>query len=384
MNFDLTDEQRMLQSAAKELLAARFKPEKIRALGESETGLDEDVWRETSELNWPGLIVSEDYGGQALGSVELVVLMEQLGYALSPGPFLSNTFAALALEAAGTDEQRERYLAPLAVGEKRGTIALWDRGAGRTPDDIILEPQKSNGGWILTGEKLFVLDAGVADFLIVGATDGRRFVVDCDADGVTIVQTPTIDSTRKQYAVKLGGVQVDDDAALETGGEALALARERAYMALAAELVGVAQRAMEMAVEYAKDRKQFGRAIGAYQAVSHACAQMLLETEGARSTTYYAGWVADNEPENAALAASVSKAYASDAAWRVTASSLQVHGGIGFTWEHDLHLWLKRARCGAAYLGDARWHRERVARLIIERDAAPREQEAGAAALAAS
>jgi alkylation response protein AidB-like acyl-CoA dehydrogenase len=378
MNFDLTDEQRMLQSAAKELLAARFKPEKIRELGESETGLDEEVWRETSELNWPGLVVSEEHGGQALGTVELVVLMEQLGYALSPGPFLSNTFAALALEAAGTGEQRERWLAPLAVGEKRGTLALWDRGAGRTPDEITLEPQKSNGGWTLTGEKLFVLDAGTADFLIVGATDGRRFIVERDADGVEIVQTPTIDSTRKQYAVKLDGVQVGDDAALETDGDALALARERAYMALAAELVGVAQRAMEMAVEYAKDRKQFGRPIGAYQAVSHACAQMLLETEGARSTTYYAGWVADNEAELAGLAASVAKAYASDAAWRVTASSLQVHGGIGFTWEHDLHLWLKRARCGAAYFGDSRWHRDRVAELVIDREARPQAQEAGA------
>jgi alkylation response protein AidB-like acyl-CoA dehydrogenase len=384
MNFDLTDEQRMLQQAAKEMLAARFTPEKVCQLGESETGLSEEIWRETAELNWPGLIVSEEHGGQELGTVELVVLMEQLGYALSPGPFLSNTFAALALEAAGTDEQRERYLAPLALGEKRGTLALWDLGAGRTPDDITLEPEKRNGGWVLNGEKLFVLDAGIADFLVVGATEGRRFIVERDAEGVSIEQTPTIDSTRKQYAVKLDGVRVAAEAALETDGDALVLARERAYTALAAELVGVAQRAMEMAVEYARDRKQFGRPIGAYQAVSHMCAQMLLETEGARSATYYAGWVADNEPETAALAASVAKAYSSDAAWHVTASSLQVHGGIGFTWEHDLHLWLKRARCGAAYFGDARWHRERVAQLVLDRGVRPRAEEAGAAALAAS
>jgi alkylation response protein AidB-like acyl-CoA dehydrogenase len=383
MNFDLTDEQRMLQSAAKEMLAARFKVEKIRELGESKNGFDEKIWQETADLNWPGLIVSEEHGGQALGTVELVVLMEQLGYALAPGPFLSNTFAALALEAVGTDEQRERYLAPLAVGEKRGTLALWDSGAGMNPEQITLEPERANGGWILNGEKLFVLDAETADFLIVGATDSRRFIVECNADGVSIAQTPTIDSTRKQYAVKLDGVRVGEDAALEVDEEALGLARARAYTALAAELVGVAQRAMEMAVEYAKDRKQFGRPIGSYQAVSHACAQMLLETEGARSAAFYAGWAADNEPETAGLAGSVAKAYASDAAWRVTASALQVHGGIGFTWEHDLHLWLKRARCGAAYFGDARWHRERVAQLVIDRGARPREQEAGAAALAA-
>ena len=373
MNFDLTDEQRMLQSAAREFLAARFPSETIRRLGESETGLSEEIWRETAGLNWPGLVVSEDHEGQGLGTVELVVLMEQLGYALAPGPFLSNTFAALALEAAGTDEQRERYLAPLALGETRGTLALWDRGAGRTPDDITLEPERANGGWTLSGEKLFVLDAQTADFLIVGATGGRRFIVERESEGVTLEQTPTIDSTRKQYAVKLDGVRVDDAAALATGGEALALARERAYIALAAELVGVAQRAMEMAVEYAKDRKQFGRPIGAYQAVSHRCA---LESEGARSAVFYAAWAADNEPETAPLAASVAKAYASDAAWRVTASSLQVHGGIGFTWEHDLHLFLKRAHCGAAFLGDARWHRERVAKLVLEgRPASPRKAE---------
>jgi alkylation response protein AidB-like acyl-CoA dehydrogenase len=384
MNFDLTDEQRMLQAAAKEMLAARFKPERIRELGESETAFDENVWREMSELNWPGLIISEEHGGQALGTVELVVLMEQLGYALVPAPFLSNMFAALALEATATDEQRERYLAPLATGDKRGTLALWDAGAGMNPDDITLEPQKSGDGWTLNGEKLFVLDAETADFLIVGATEGRRFIVECDADGVSIAQTPTIDSTRKQYAVTLDGVQVGDDAALEVDADALGLARARAYTALAAELVGVAQRAMEMAVEYAKDRKQFGRAIGSYQAVSHACAQMLLETEGARSASFYAGWAADNEPESASLAGSVAKAYASDAAWRVTASALQVHGGIGFTWEHDLHLWLKRARCGAAYFGDARWHRERVAELVIDRDASSGARESRAAAVAAS
>jgi alkylation response protein AidB-like acyl-CoA dehydrogenase len=380
MNFDLTDEQRMLQSAAKEMLAARFKPEKIRELGRSETGFDEQIWREMVDLNWPGLIVAEEHGGQELGTVELVVLMEQLGYALSPGPFLSNTLAAIGLDAYATPDQRERYLAPLAVGEKRGTLALWDSGAGYDPADIRLDPESAGGGWVLNGEKLFVLDASTADFFIVGATGGRRFIVDREADGVQIEQVPTIDSTRKQYVVRLDGVRVDDDAAMAASEESLERARARAYTMLAAELVGVAQRAMEMAVEYAKERKQFGRPIGSYQAVSHACAQMLLETEGARSVTFYAGWVADNEPESAGLAGSVAKAYASDAAWRVTASALQVHGGIGFTWEHDLHLWLKRARCGAAYFGDSRWHRDRVARLIIERDAAPHEREAPALA----
>jgi alkylation response protein AidB-like acyl-CoA dehydrogenase len=365
VNFDLTDEQRMLQEAAREFLAARLKSEQIRALAESDDAFSEDLWREMSDLNWPGLMVSETYGGQELGTVELAVLMEQLGYALVPGPILSAILAGIALETAATDDQKERYLAPLATGEQRGTLALWDAGAGWSPDDVTLEPEQTNGGYVLNGEKLFVLDAATADFFIVGASGDRRFIVDRGADGVSIKPTPTIDATRKQYAVRLDGVKVGEDVAFG-GPDAMQPARLRAYVALAAELAGIAQKALEMGVDYAKERKQFGRPIGAYQAVSHRCAQMLLETEGARSAAYYAAWATENEPETAPLAASMAKAYASDAGTRVTGASLQVHGGIGFTWEHDLHLFLKRASADAVMFGDARWHREQVARMVID------------------
>jgi alkylation response protein AidB-like acyl-CoA dehydrogenase len=379
VNFDLTDEQQMLQAAARDFLASRLSSEKLRSLAESDDACDESLWQEMADLNWPGLLVSEEHGGQGLGTIELAVLMEQCGYALTPGPVFSNTLAALALQAAATGEQRDRYLAPLAAGDKRGTLALWDGGAGWTPDDITLDPEPSGSGYVLAGEKLFVLDAARADFFIVGATEGRRFIVDRETDGVTVTPTPTMDGTRKQYAVRLDGVEVAEDG-LFADTEALAVARARAYTALAAELTGVAQRALEMAVEYAKERKQFGRPVGSYQAVSHRCAQMLLETEGARSAVYYAAWIADNEPETAPLAASGAKAYASDAACRVTGGSLQVHGGIGFTWEHDLHMWLKRARCAASYLGSARWHRERVADLLLEREPRPLTEQAAVAA----
>jgi alkylation response protein AidB-like acyl-CoA dehydrogenase len=361
MNFDLTDEQQMLQSAARDFLASRLTSEKLRALAETDDAFSEDLWKEISDLGWPGLMVGADYGGQELGTIELAVLFEQLGYALAPGPVLSNTLAAIALQTAATDEQRDRWLRPVASGEKRGTLALWDAGGGWSPTDISLEPESSNGGFKLNGEKLFVLDAATADFLIVGATRERRFIVKTDAPGVTITPTPTIDATRKQYAVKLDGVEVGREA--EFGGEQLGEARIRSYIALAAELTGIAQRALEMAVDYAKERKQFNRPIGAYQAVSHRCAQMLLETEGARSASYYGAWAVDNEPETAPLAASMAKAYASDAGTRVTGASLQVHGGIGFTWEHDLHLFLKRAQSDAVMFGDSRWHRGRVAEL---------------------
>jgi alkylation response protein AidB-like acyl-CoA dehydrogenase len=362
MNFDLTDEQQMLQAAAREFLASRLRSETIRELAGSDDAFSENLWREMSELNWPGLMISEKYGGQELGTIELAVLMEQLGYALVPGPIFSSLLAALALETAGTDEQKERYLPQLASGEKRGTLALWDAGAGWAPDDVTLEPERSNGGYTLSGEKLFVLDAAIADLFVVGGKGDRRFIVERDAPGLSIEPTPTIDATRKQYAVKLEGVKVPEDAAFGGDG-ALDEARNRACTALAAELTGIAQRAMEWAVQYAKERKQFDRPIGAYQGVSHRCAQMLLETEGARSAAFYAAWAIDNEPDTAPLAASMAKAYASDAGPRVTGASMQVHGGIGFTWEHDLHLWLKRATADAVMFGDARWHRERVADL---------------------
>jgi alkylation response protein AidB-like acyl-CoA dehydrogenase len=381
VNFDLTDEQQMLQAAAREFLAARLKSERIRALAESDDAFDADLWREMSELNWPGLMVSEAYGGQELGTIELAVLMEQLGYALAPGPIFSSILAGIVLEAAATDEQKERWLAPLATGEQRGTTALWDAGAGWVPDDITLEPEATGNGYVLNGEKLFVLDAATADFFIVGATGDRRFIVERDASGVSITPTPTIDATRKQYAVKLDGVKVGEDAAFGVD-DALAAVRSRVFTAVAAELTGVAQRALEWAVDYAKERKQFGRPIGAYQAVSHRCAQMLLETEGARSAAYYAAWAADNEPETAPLAASMAKAYASDAGTRVTGASLQVHGGIGFTWEHDLHFWLKRASSDAVMFGDARWHREQVARLVIDRAGAVAPEPSAALAAA--
>ena len=237
--------------------------------------------------------------------------MEQLGYALAPGPIFSSMLAAIALETAATDEQQERYLAPA-----RDRRAARDAGAlGRAarvgrPTTSRSSPSVPNGGYVLNGEKLFVLDAATRGLLHRGrdrATGGSSS--SATPTGVSIIPTPTIDATRKQYAVKLDGVKVDEDAAFGGAG-AMDPARVRAYIALAAELTGIAQRAMEMAVEYAKERKQFGRPIGSYQAVSHRCAQMLLETEGARSASYYAAWAADNEPETAPLAASMAKAYA--------------------------------------------------------------------------
>jgi alkylation response protein AidB-like acyl-CoA dehydrogenase len=328
MNFDFSDDQQAIKRTAHDLLEQRFKPERLRELAEGET-YDDEVWGELGELGWPGIFLEEAHGGQDLGTVELAILSEELGYALAPVPFLSNAAAGLVLAEAGSDEQKERWLPGIASGETRGTVGVVSNG------EATLVPDADSA------EVIVLLDGDSGTVLEAGSAEVEPFV--------------TIDLTRR-----FGRVRAD-------AGEPLAgdpgPALDRIAVATAAELVGVAQRALEMAVDYARERKQFGRPIGSYQAVSHACAQMLLEVESARSTTLYAAWTAEAEPDSLPLASSMAKAYASDAGWRVSAASLQVHGGIGFTWEHDLHFFLKRARTDGQLFGSANQHRERVAEL---------------------
>ncbi len=371
MYFDLTDEQQAIRSTAREFLAARYKSERIRELAESETGFEQSDWEEMAELGWPGLALPEEWGGQGLGIVDLAVLFEEMGYALAPSPLLSTTVAGLALATNGSDEQKEKLLRPLAEGKVRGTPALCDAGTPATPGLFEMEAKPDGDGVVLDGEKVLVMDAASADFLLVATADGCRHIVERDADGVTVSAERSIDLTRRLHSVRFDGVRVGPEATLEGGQEEYLPILWRACVAIAAESTGIAQRTMEMAVEYAKDRQQFGRPIGAYQAVSHRCAQMLLETENSRSAVYGAAWAADAEPESLPLAASMAKAYASDAGWRVPDASIQVHGGIGFTWEHDLHFFLKRGKANAATFGTASWHRERVADLALSEASAP-------------
>jgi alkylation response protein AidB-like acyl-CoA dehydrogenase len=365
MYFDLTDEQQAIKSTAHDFLAARYRSERIRALAESEHGFEQSDWDEMAELGWPGLALPEEWGGQGLGIVELAVLFEEMGYALAPSPLLSNTIAGLALALCGSDDQRERFLRPLAEGKLRGTPALWDAGSPATPGGFTMEARADGDAIVLDGEKVLVMDAASADFLLVATADGRRHLVERGAPGITVTPATSIDLTRRLYSVRFEGVRVALGDSMPGEEADYYPVFHRVCVALAAESTGIAQRTMEMAVAYAKDRQQFGRPIGSYQAVSHRCAQMLLETENSRSVVYGAAWAADAEPESLPRAASMAKAYASDAGWRVPDASLQVHGGIGFTWEHDLHFFLKRGRANAAMFGDARWHRERVADAIL-------------------
>jgi alkylation response protein AidB-like acyl-CoA dehydrogenase len=281
------------------------------------------------ELGWPGIALPGEHGGQGLGAVELVILLEESGYALAPSPLISNAYAGAVIAEAGSDEQKERWLPGIASGEARGAAEFTNRPGP-----------------------------------LVGAAAGSAVLVLADGDGAKLVPTGDaslerinlIDTTRAYFVVTAdGGDQVPGE---------IAPAVDTGMVALSAELVGVAQRALDMAVEYAKEREQFGRPIGAYQAVSHRLADMLWEVEEARSLTYYAAWCADAQPESLPLAASMAKARASDAADAVTHNAIQTLGGIGFTWEHDVHFLLKRARVSRELLGAPGYHRERVAGLV--------------------
>jgi alkylation response protein AidB-like acyl-CoA dehydrogenase len=333
VNFDLNDEQREIKDTAKQFFADRFKPEKVRELAESRS-YDDALWGEISELGWPGIAIAEDDGGQGLGMVELAALLEESGFACAPTPLLGSAGAALVISAAGSDEQRAEWLPKLASGEATG--AFGGVGPG------------SNG----EGESTLFCDLPTADVAVT--FDGEGALV-APASEVSFEPVEAIDATRSYGLVS------------EAAGERLPgdvdAARDRLAVAIAAELTGIAQRTMEMAVDYARERKQFDRPIGAYQAVSHRCAGMLLATEESRSLTYYAAWAADAEPESLPLAAAMAAARAGDAGWEVPASALQVLGGIGFTWEHDLQFWLKRGRVAGRMLGTPRDHRERVADL---------------------
>jgi alkylation response protein AidB-like acyl-CoA dehydrogenase len=336
MEFGFNDEQQEIKSTARDFLQSRFKPEKVRELAESGSPYDDALWAEICELGWPGIAIDEEYGGQGLGVVELVILQEELGHALAPSPFIANAYAGAMIQGAGSDEQRSRWLPGIASGEERGAA------------EMTCDPEPVVGA------------AQGASVLVLAKGDGAKIVEPADAE---LERLDLIDDTRAYYRVRAeGGEELPGD---------IAHPGSIGQVALSAELVGIGQRALDMAVEYAKEREQFGRPIGAYQAVSHRLADMLWAVEEARSLTLYAAWAADADPESLPLAASMAKARASDAAGSVCHDAIQVLGGIGFTWEHDVHFLLKRAKVSAQLMGTAGAHRAHVADLAFEGAPAP-------------
>ena len=361
MEFGLSESQEFLKDSARKFFAGECPSAEMRRLMETDTAYDATLWSKLTDQGYTGIIFPEAYDGVGLGKVELMLLMEEAGRALLPGPFFSTVvLAGSVLEAVGKRAHKEKYLAPICRGEVRAAVALVEAGASWNPQDVQLSA--TNGK--LTGEKFFVSDAAIADFIVVVARNGV-FVVDSKARGLRVSPMSGMDLTRKLY-----GVEFSNTPAEEIGGTTeLPRAFDIATAALAAELVGGMQRTLDTTVDYAKTRKQFGKPIGMFQAVQHQCADMYLETESSRSAVYYAGWALEENSPDAATAVSIAKMYASDAARTVGNRGIQIHGGMGFTWENDLHLYYRRAKASETAFGDATFHRERIARLVIDADA---------------
>jgi alkylation response protein AidB-like acyl-CoA dehydrogenase len=348
MNFDLSDDQLALRDGARDLLDGLADPPRVRAVVEANGGVDADLWSAMAEQGWPGVAIDEALGGLGLGTVEVCVLLEEVGRHAAPAPVASTALALGALAAAGETKQVEQLLGRSGIG-----CVVWSRRADA------VQAVSDGSGWHLTGRPDPVPYAPSASVAVVVAetADGPGlFAVDLEENGRP-EREPAMDRTRE-----LGWLALDGTPAREIGdATAVEALVDRGATFAAAEMLGGAERALEMAVEYAKDRVQFGRPIGSFQAVKHRCADMLVDVEGMRSTAFWAAWcIGAGDPE-ASIAASTAKIWCSDASKRVMASALQVHGGIGFTWEHDLHLFLKRAQLDQLTFGDAAFHRERLA-----------------------
>jgi alkylation response protein AidB-like acyl-CoA dehydrogenase len=378
MNFALDEEQEHLRATARSFLAECSSSAQVRAAMDSPLGWDAAVWRRiAAELGWTAVIVPEAYGGLGLSQVELAVLMEEMGSALLCAPFFSTVcLAANALVAGGSPEQKDGLLRRIASGEATATVG-WTEANGRwDASGIEATVERAAGGdLVVSGRKTFVLDGQSADHVLVAArrpgSSGEEGVslvaLPADAPGLGRRALGTMDRTRRQAELTLDRVRVSPSALVGADGEGwriLAKTLDLAAVSLSAEQLGGAQRCLDMAVDYAKQRVQFGRPIGSFQAIKHKCADMLVLVESARSASYFAACTAAEDGDELPLAASLAKAYCSDAYFRCAAENVQIHGGIGFTWEHDAHLYLKRAKSTETLLGDASHHRELVARRI--------------------
>ncbi len=375
MDFGFSQEQDLLRSTARKFLENECSSAFVRARMAEPAGVTDEFWTKLAEQGWLGLVYPEEYGGSGLGFVDLTVLMEEMGRVVMPGPFLSTVLlGGLTILEAGSAEQKKEWLPRLVGGEAKAALAWTEPNSRWDAAGVTVRAQKAGDGWTLSGTKLFVLDAHLADVTVVVARTGGEgergvglFLVPRGAPGLAVTLLPTMDETRKLCEVELTDVRVPAAAVLgppDGGWPPLARVVQRATVALCAEMCGGAQKVLEMTTEYAKIRVAFGRPIGSYQGVKHKAADMLVEVENAKSLTYYAAWAVDENAAEAALAASMAKAYVSDAYRTVAGDGIQLHGGIGFTWEHDLHLYFKRAKSSEFTFGDATYHRERVAQLI--------------------
>ena len=374
MDFGFSEEQEMLRDAAKRFLADNCSTKFVRQMMADTTAHNQDFWKKLVGLGWPGLLIPEEFGGQGGSFLDMTVIVEEAGKAILPGPFFTAALlAAPLLIEAGTDEQKKNILPRMAKGEFIGTVAIAEASGRFDADGIQLKATKSGSDYVLNGEKFFVPDAHVANGIAVAARTGGSgtngitlLAMNTNTPGITITQLKTVDMTRRLCHVKFDNVKTSEVLGKPDQGWApLNRTLEIAGSALSTEIVGTAQKALDLAVEYAKTRVQFGKPIGSFQAVKHKCVDMMVAVENARSLAYYAAWTVDTRNNEAATAVPMAKAYASDMGKNVTSEAIQVHGGIGFTWEHDMHLYHRRALAGEANFGNAPVHRETVARAVL-------------------
>jgi alkylation response protein AidB-like acyl-CoA dehydrogenase len=356
-----TPEQEELRAAARRFLEDHASSAAVRSLMDTATGCDSDVWRQMADLGWSGIAIPEELGGAGYGFFELGVLLEEMGRVLLPSPFFATVvLAANAIQNAGSEEQKRRLLPEIATGKLRATLAFAEQAGTWNIDDIELAASRTGDSYRLSGSKWYVIDGVSAELIVVAARvaggDVGLFLVREDAEGLTRAAMQTLDLTRKQAKLDFDNVAAEllGDAAADR--DAVQRTLQQAAVGLAAEMVGGAQRCLDMAVDYAKTRVQFGRVIGSFEAIKHKCANMLTDVEMARSAANYAAWVAAAAPQELPVAASIAKAECSDVFSRAAQENIQIHGGIGFTWEHDAHLYLRRAKSSEIYLGDSSYH----------------------------
>jgi alkylation response protein AidB-like acyl-CoA dehydrogenase len=369
VNFAFSEEQEELRKIVKQFLNDKSPESEVRRLMDTEEGYDDAVWAQMAEqMGLQGLIVPEEFGGSGYSYVELIVVLEEMGRRLLCAPYFSTVvLAGNALIHSGDDAAKKELLPGIASGETKATLAFTEENGRWDEEGITVQATSSGDGWSISGTKMFVLDGHVADLILVAArTDAgvSLFHVAGDAAGLTRTALSTMDQTRKQAKLDFDGTPATLIGTDGGGWEVLERVLDLTAVALAAEQVGGAQECLEMAVQYAKDRVQFGRPIGSFQAIKHKCADMLLEVESAKSAAYYAGWCAAELNDELPTVASLAKAYCSEAYFHTSAENIQIHGGIGFTWEHPAHLYFKRAKSSELLFGDPSYHRELLAQRL--------------------
>jgi len=372
VNFSFSDDQVLLKNSVRAALEEHCKSSHVRAMAEDGKGYSDELWGEMGKLGWLGLPFPEEHGGAGLGLVELAIVLEEMGRAAYPGPFFSTVvLGGLGLMLGGSAEQKDKWLPAIASGRARMTAALLEEHLDWDPASTTASATKSGSGWILSGVKRFVPWAHVADVILVPARSAEGlslFLLDPKSVGVTLSPMKGIDLTNRWSELRLDKVAVGAEAIMGQPGGAASLLESllrRAAVCASAEMLGAARRCLDMSVEYVKVREQFGQPIGSFQAIRHRCAEMLLEAENAHAAVYYAAWALTAGAEDAAVASSICKSYVNEAARRVCGDAIQVHGGIGFTWEYDLHLYMKRAKALVPLYGDTENHRELITRHAI-------------------